>query len=1081
VVDMVGVSPDRVMLIKAAMAGGRSVGSGTLVAPSLVLTAAHVVFDDDGRPATRVEVGGANAAPVGARVVWPSTYAVDDNGVSGRLDAALVKITETSWVPPQLPLLRWGRLTGRRPGVACEATGFPRALTGPQGVRDTDQVSGEINPGSRRVAGRYDLAVTSPVPTPLRDKPSPWGGLSGAGVFANGLLVAVIIVDERGSYSGDRLSAVPVHRLASDAQFTAMVSAAGSGLTGPAQLESVELEGVLTPLHRRASRRGDRAEGSLAMLLRPELGVVPFHGRDQLTTTLIRWCQDRALDVGVRLLTGSGGQGKTRMAHHLAEHLLQRPLRIGDTASWVCGFLHADPDLQDLAVLADTDAPLLILVDYAETRSQQLRRLLPLLWEADTSYPMRVLLLARAAGEWWAGLTRDLDGEPGEVISLGALDPVQDRTAEFAAAVAAFHQHLEDSALPDARREACSVRPPADIGHDRYGTPLTLQLAALTALLETRQPLVDATAGGGQPEDTLLRHEERYWIDSAHSAGLDVSTTTLRRLVATATLCGAGSFADASALASAVPGSSDLTQDQLHRLDSWLGGLYPPDSGQRWGSLQPDRLGEYLIATTLPEVPGLLSALLSPTDAARHHRALTMLARVLGNPALTEPTASRLLIEVRDALAGDLARLAPVALQVITETAHPGWMLAALRGAADTADVVVNAQLVDALPQYSVSLADLAAQWTARRVAYLRTRAGGAAAAEISWWRVLSRPRRCAELATSLIDLSVRLADLGRREEAHAAGTEATHIYGRLRGVRPNAFKADLAVSLYTQSIRLAELGQREQALGIVNTAIAALWALQNTRFGGYRPWWFMLVGLGPMGGASPPPDWFLPSLAGAQSTQSILLAELGHYEEALAAITQAVTAYRWLAWWFAAARPGGFAPSLAGALSTQSVRLAELGRYEEALAAITEAVSIRRWLAAGRPDAFGPALATALNNQFVRLAELGRYEEALAAITEAVDTYRALAAQHAVFVPRVAHTLGVQCFMHGRLGDSEGAASAGREAVSIYAALVSADSDRYRDDYEQAIQSLTHRLEALGRTGQEITEELDRLRPQGD
>ena len=95
----------------------------------------------------------------------------------------------------------------------------------------------------------------------------------------------------------------------------------------------------------------------------------------------------------------------------------------------MCGFLDADADEQDLAVLADTDAPLLVLVDYAETRTEQLRRLLPLLWEADTGDPVRVLLLARAAGDWWAGLARELDGEPGEVTALGALDPVEDRAA----------------------------------------------------------------------------------------------------------------------------------------------------------------------------------------------------------------------------------------------------------------------------------------------------------------------------------------------------------------------------------------------------------------------------------------------------------------------------------------------------------------------------------------------------------------------------------------------------------------------------------------------------------------------------
>ena len=119
----------------------------------------------------------------------------------------------------------------------------------------------------------------------------------------------------------------------------------------------------------------------------------------------------------------------------------------------MCGFLTRRRLRADLAALADTDAPLLVLVDYAETRTEQLRRLLPLLWDADTADPVRVLLLARAAGEWWAGLARDLDGEPGEVTALGALDPVEDRAAQFAAAVAAFAERLDDSAPGDATEE----------------------------------------------------------------------------------------------------------------------------------------------------------------------------------------------------------------------------------------------------------------------------------------------------------------------------------------------------------------------------------------------------------------------------------------------------------------------------------------------------------------------------------------------------------------------------------------------------------------------------------------------------
>ena len=57
------------------------------------------------------------------------------------------------------------------------------------------------------------------------------------------------------------------------------------------------------------------------------------------------------------------------------------------------------------------------------------------------------------------------------------------------------------------------------------------------------------------------------------------------------------------------------------------------------------------------------------------------------------------------------------------------------------------------------------------------------------------------------------------------------------------------------------------------------------------------------------------------------------------------------------------FLPDLATALNNQSGRLAQLGRWEEALAAGEEAVTIRRQLARDRPAAFLSDLATALNN----------------------------------------------------------------------------------------------------------------------
>ncbi|MYW48663.1 hypothetical protein, partial [Streptomyces sp. SID161] len=71
---------------------------------------------------------------------------------------------------------------------------------------------------------------------------------------------------------------------------------------------------------------------------------------------------------------------------------------------------------------------------------------------------------------------------------------------------------------------------------------------------------------------------------------------------------------------------------------------------------------------------------------------------------------------------------------------------------------------------------------------------------------------------------------------------------------------------------------------------------------------------------------------------------------------------------------------------NNQSIRLADLGRREDALDAITRAVTTYQTLARQGPDAFLPKLASSLNNQSNHLADLGRWEEALTAITRAVD-----------------------------------------------------------------------------------------------
>ena len=155
---------------------------------------------------------------------------------------------------------------------------------------------------------------------------------------------------------------------------------------------------------------------------------------------------------------------------------------------------------------------------------------------------------------------------------------------------------------------------------------------------------------------------------------------------------------------------------------------------------------------------------------------------------------------------------------------------------------------------------------------------------------------------------------------------------------------------------------------------------------------------------------------------------------------------------------------------------MAELGLYEDALAAITEAVEIRRELAAARPDVFRPNLAASLNNQSTAFAELGRYEDALAAITEAVAMYREQAAAYPAFWESLAGSLTSLGIQLSERDDFDAALSADREAATLCLALYSVDPERYRDLLQQAVNNLVTDLRHLGRSDEEITNELDRL-----
>jgi tetratricopeptide (TPR) repeat protein len=195
------------------------------------------------------------------------------------------------------------------------------------------------------------------------------------------------------------------------------------------------------------------------------------------------------------------------------------------------------------------------------------------------------------------------------------------------------------------------------------------------------------------------------------------------------------------------------------------------------------------------------------------------------------------------------------------------------------------------------------------------------------------------------------LSDLGRREEALAATTEAVEIRRRLAGVNPAAFDPDLASALNNRGAMLSNLGRREEALAATTEAVEI-----RRRLAGVNP------------------AAFDPDLASALNNLGAMLSDLGRREEALAATTEAVDVSRRLA----GVNPAAFDPDLArGLWSFAWVRVAGQIELPQALTAAEESVIHYDGLVQQLPQAFTDDLYGALATLADVLDGLDRGEEA--------------------------------------------------------------------------------------------------------
>jgi hypothetical protein len=322
-------------------------------------------------------------------------------------------------------------------------------------------------------------------------------------------------------------------------------------------------------------------------LLRAEFGVVPFHGREQEMDDLRVWCLDKET-VQVRLYTGQGGMGKTRLALEVA-----RALR-GE--GWRTGFLEPETlgsPSEAWTKVSRSGGRVLVIVDYAETRRNLLVPLLRGLYETAEG-PYRVILLARAALDWWEQLKTERHGVgallSGPATSRRSLAPLAfetpERSRSYDLAMQAFSERL---ARP------CPSGLPEDLDAEYFQRVLLLHMSALIAVVGGKEKV----RGEDGILDQILYRERRHWRERVKDSGLPSTFAKgVGRAMAAITLGGGVVDEDeAVEVLRRLSFFADQTGDILNRTARLLHECYP---GTRWiEPILPDLLGEHLVQREL--------------------------------------------------------------------------------------------------------------------------------------------------------------------------------------------------------------------------------------------------------------------------------------------------------------------------------------------------------------------------------------------------------------------------------------------------------------------------------------------------
>ena len=818
--------------------------------------------------------------------------------------------------------------------------------------------------------------------------------------------------------------------------------------------------------------RWDPMPGQKAVLelLSWRVRLAPLIGQDEKREDLLKWAKDKGGGrVQIRVLTGPGGAGKTRLAAEIADALKR-------TWSWRdAGFLFTreHPKFQ---------CPALLIVDYPEDRRAFILDMLEKLARPDIEFkrPVRVLLLTRDPQQRWVndfkekGISHLVDYQELPVPRLSVVDAMALHTKSLDRLNKHFGVQVP-TVEPDEFAKWFAKDP------SLHNLPLFITAAAIHALEpadqgQNQSPQNTMRLTGKDIVDALATRELSRLNSIAleqKDGRLGFGESSVGRLTALAAIRGGFGVTDLKKFADSKKDLDLDIPDPAHIVDAVKN--FPWWTKDGWEAPQPHIIAAALTFRVLkersdmgskwlwaaiegkgPEIIERLARLVYDVGiiygADDHNQFVTWLGDMVDSPARAEAVSFFGYEKVP-------SNLAPLSIAVTKQL---------LKGASgDT-----RAGYLNNLSICRSVIGDHAGALKAIQEA-------------VGIYRELAAEQRSAfepGLATSLNTLSACLSKIGEREKATKAIQESVDIYRQLAAKQPEAFKRELANSLNTLSLCLRDIGEPERALAAIQESVdifrelaAQLAAFESDLARGLNTLSMCLSKIGEparaleaskesvdiyRGLAAAQREAFEPGLARGLYNLSNCLRDIGESAGAIKASQESVDIYRGLA----AAQPEAFGPGLVLCLNNLSDRLREIGDHAGAIKAIQESVDICRQLAATQPEAFDLELARALNNLSNRLREIGDHAGAIKAIQEAVDIFRKLAkAQPADFGLGLALCLNNLSDRLSDIGEREKATKAIQESVDIYRQLAAAQPAAFESDLALCLNTLSDRLNEIG------------------